>query len=386
MNAQIQLNIALQTLTNVLFIGVIAVIYFSAARHKDGRSGDDRIFNGMLFSVGAILLTDAVNYFFNGRPGAGIHTLLLLSNSVFFTLTILPPSLFIFYTQLNLGFEKPSARQLGWVVGGIVAVWFVLCMSSPWSGLIFTIDGSNQYLRGPGFNYISLVLYAIIAYSVFLVLRHHRGLPRYQWLSLLFYPVPSIIGAVGQQIFFGTVLLWPGAAISLLILAMNVQNEKIGTDHLTGVNNRMSLMRYLRIRLKGSQSIPLAGIALDLDNFKLINDRQGHIVGDRALSDAASLIRESIRTDDFLARTGGDEFLILLETNNPQVVRDVVDRIRANFAHYRATQERPYQLSTSIGWGIYNPSLDFTPEAFLTRIDGELYKAKTAFAQGNLNF
>ncbi len=386
MASSLRLDITLQVLTNILFLGVVAVIYISAARHKDSRSGDDRIFNAMLVSVGAILLVDAVNYFFDGRPGDAAHLILLVCNSIFFALTIIPPVLFIFYTQLNLGIEKPTLRHHAQILGAVVAAWLGLSLSSPWSGLIFGITASNRYSRGPGFNYLAVVLYMIIAYSLQLIIRHRKALPRHQWISLLLYLLPSILGAIGQQLFFGTVLLWPGAVISLLILTMNVQNEKIGTDHLTGVNNRMNLLRYLRIKLKGAQSLHMAGIALDLDNFKSINDNQGHIVGDRALMDAASLIRESIRTNDFLARTGGDEFLILLETDNPEVVRDVVNRIKANFARYRTTQERPYVLSTSVGWGIYDREKDRTPDAFLSRIDAELYKSKTVYIQGNLSF
>ncbi len=384
--SSIRLDLTLQVLTNVLFLGVVAVIYLSAARHKDKRSGDDRIFNAMLISVAAILLVDAVNYYFDGRPGDTVHLILQVSNGVFFALTIIPPVLFIFYTQLNLGIEKPTLRHHIQVLGAVVVVWMGLSLSSPWSGLIFTITASNRYSRGPGFNYLAIVLYSIIAYSLQLIMRHRKALPRHQWISLLLYPLPSIFGAIGQQLFFGTVLLWPGVVISLLILAMNVQNEKIGTDHLTGVNNRMNLIRYLRIKLKGMQSPHLAGIALDLDNFKSINDNQGHIVGDRALMDAASLIRQSIRTNDFLARTGGDEFLILLETDNPEIVREVVDRVRTNFKRFRETQECPYILSTSIGWGIYDSKKDKTPDGFLSRIDAELYKSKTAYIQGNLSF
>jgi diguanylate cyclase (GGDEF)-like protein len=370
------LVIILQTTTNLLFFAVVVVIYFSTPRQDRGRAKEDIIFDWMLLSTGAILLIDTVNYAVEGGVGEASRSIALFSNSLFFALTILPPSFFVFYTQSHLNISRPSIRQHYLVLTALMSSWIVLCLSNPWTEIIFRIDEGNHYQRSWGFNYFSVVLYALISYSLILVALNRYGSVRRQWLSLLFYPLPSIFGALGQQIFFGTILLWPGVVLSLLILAMNVQNERMGTDLLTGINNRLSLIRYLSAKMKSKKPFPLAGIALDLDRFKEINDTLGHDVGDRALADAAAIIRQAIRKEDFVARLGGDEFLVLLETRDLAVVESVVRRISESFEHSSADTSRPYSLSASIGWEIYNPGSDPEPETFLKRLDEAMYRAK----------
>ncbi|TXT47154.1 MAG: diguanylate cyclase [Spirochaetes bacterium] len=370
------LVITLQTTINLLFLAVVAVIYFSTIRQDNAKAKEDAIFDWMLLSTGAILLVDTINYAVEGRPGEAAHWIALVSNSLFFALTILPPSLFVFYTQAHLNISKPSVRQHYWGLSVLMAFWILLCLSNPWTEIIFRIDQENRYRRSWGFNYFAVVLYALISYSLVIVASHRRGCPRRQWLSLLFYPLPSIFGALGQQVFFGTILLWPGVVLSLLILAMNVQNERMGTDVLTGLSNRLSLHRYLGPKLRSRNSPAMAGIALDLDRFKEINDTLGHDVGDRALADAAKVIRQAIRKEDFAARLGGDEFLVLLETNDRGDVESVARRISESFERFGMDESRPYSLSASIGWEIYHPGKGPEPESFLKLLDEAMYRAK----------
>jgi diguanylate cyclase (GGDEF)-like protein len=136
------------------------------------------------------------------------------------------------------------------------------------------------------------------------------------------------------------------------------------------------MMRYLHSLERSPDRRRIAGIAMDLDGFKAINDRFGHQTGDRALEEAAHIIRDSIRRNDFLARMGGDEFTVILETDNIAVVNEVVDRIRSNFERARTSPDRPYELAISIGWGVYDRAKDLEIGAFLSRIDTALYDDK----------
>ena len=102
--------------------------------------------------------------------------------------------------------------------------------------------------------------------------------------------------------------------LSLLIVYLSMQEYGLNTDYLTGAYNRRQLDNYIRTKIKLSRPESIIGvICVDLNEFKLINDNYGHEAGDKALKTSVAVLRKSLRPNDFIARTGGDEFVILLD-------------------------------------------------------------------------
>ena len=78
---------------------------------------------------------------------------------------------------------------------------------------------------------------------------------------------------------------------------------------------------------------------LDIDHFKQINDRYGHLAGDDVLRQVAAVIRESTRTEDLVARYGGEEFVVALPVSVPDLATERAERIRSNLAERRIVAE-----------------------------------------------
>lgn len=360
----------------LISIATLLVVQFSVKDHGRETTPDRRLFGWMTATVIAIMLVDGISWRLNGMPGVAVHITLWFTNLIYFILHLAPPLLFIIYALMRCEAPERSLRLHRRAAGLIYALWTAFCASTPWTGLVFRIDSANRYVRGSGFAWAAVLMYALLAYASAYTFRRRRELGRRQWLSLILYPLPAAFGATVQNLLYGTVLVWPATVISLLIVAINMQNAQMGTDTLTGVRNRLSMMRYLHSLERSPDRRRIAGIAMDLDGFKSINDRFGHQTGDRALEEAAHIIRDSIRRNDFLARMGGDEFTVILETDNIAVVNEVVDRIRSNFERARTSPDRPYELAISIGWGVYDRAKDLEIGAFLSRIDTALYDDK----------
>lgn len=149
------------------------------------------------------------------------------------------------------------------------------------------------------------------------------------------------------------------------------------TDPLTGAFNR----RYLdeaasnHIALAKREGRDIAIAIMDIDDFKPINDRFGHDVGDRVISVLVDLIREQIRQSDLIVRFGGEEFVLLLPNTGLEDAEHVAEKIRQQVAASQAVA--PVRFTLSIGVTVVS-SLDQNISDSIARADKALYQAKRA--------
>jgi diguanylate cyclase (GGDEF)-like protein len=149
-------------------------------------------------------------------------------------------------------------------------------------------------------------------------------------------------------------------------------------DPLTGVANRRAFLQDGEAQLKrqAADPHPTAVMLLDLDNFKSINDRFGHAMGDRALEIFADVASGSMRHIDLFGRLGGEEFAALLRDTNRERAMAIAEQIRVGFAEAtREIEGRPVGATVSIGIVIsHDAVLDLS--ALLAQADHALYRAK----------
>jgi len=150
-------------------------------------------------------------------------------------------------------------------------------------------------------------------------------------------------------------------------------------DPLTGTLNRQAFTNELRDALdhlaKFSRSLNL--IVFDLDHFKTINDRQGHLAGDNALRLVTGVVRQHLVSDDLFGRFGGDEFLIACADQSMQATAAVAEAIRAGVEAEAATSEPPIiGLTLSLGIAQANIDMGYQPDGLFARADAALYAAK----------
>jgi diguanylate cyclase (GGDEF)-like protein len=148
------------------------------------------------------------------------------------------------------------------------------------------------------------------------------------------------------------------------------------TDPLTGLPDRTFLMDRLTslISRAGLTKSHLALLFIDVDDFKQVNDRFGHLIGDRVLREVAQRLSSCVRAGDHVARFGGDEFVVMVGGIRGNV-RPVSDRIRAAFARPFALPDGELKLSVSIGVAETSPALA-TADELLRAADQAMYAAK----------
>ncbi len=155
-------------------------------------------------------------------------------------------------------------------------------------------------------------------------------------------------------------------------------NREALTDPLTGINNRRAyenriseeLQRFIR------HGHAFCLLLYDVDNFKRINDRYGHAVGDLCLREIVKRIQPQLRESDFMARVGGEEFVVMLPETETSGAQQVAEKLRSSiegidFIH----KAEKFKITISIGVTQVSPT-DSQPAEIFDRVDGAMYHAK----------
>ena len=151
------------------------------------------------------------------------------------------------------------------------------------------------------------------------------------------------------------------------------------TDMLTGMANRRSFLEVAEAAFQRAREghAPLTLLMLDLDHFKTINDRFGHLEGDRVLAAFAQATRHQLRASDTVGRLGGEEFGLLLPHTTTAEGADIATRILEAIRALELSDSngQPYRITTSMGLGTLSPG-DRSLHDLLDRADQALYLAK----------
>lgn len=164
----------------------------------------------------------------------------------------------------------------------------------------------------------------------------------------------------------------------LEVAVIELENVSI-KDPLTGIYNRRYfdtvLEDHLELAKRGSNYLSL--LMLDIDDFKKINDKYGHIAGDEFLINFTEILsKQLLRNTDFVARYGGDEFAIVLYDTDTSGTHILADRLLNEIRRDKAF--KAYEVSVSIGVYTVIPNKDMTTSGFIEKADKALYEAKSS--------
>lgn len=302
-------------------------------------------------------------------------------NAVYFLTSILTGYFWLCFVECSLEGEisqKLSIKHLAFMPVVFTLLGVVFSFNG---GFFFRIDEQGKYVRG---DYLLLHtcfchLYTIIttcrAFVKSLTCKNYIKLLEYKILGL-FLIFPLAIGIIQILIpVLPTVSV--GMTFAFTFVYVDLQDLKISIDNLTGLNNRNQLYRYLISKMKSAtQSKNLYVLMMDVNKFKKINDSFGHVEGDMALKRCATALRIVNKAkSNFVARYGGDEFIIVAEADEQIEIEDLCESIHDTLERICIEDKVLYPLSFSIGYAKYNENMK-TIQEFIKEADDMLYEVK----------
>jgi diguanylate cyclase (GGDEF)-like protein len=156
-------------------------------------------------------------------------------------------------------------------------------------------------------------------------------------------------------------------------------------DDLTQLYNSRYLHQALDVEITRAKryNYPVTVVFLDLDGFKSVNDRYGHLVGSQTLTVVGQILKRLVRNVDIIARYGGDEFTIILPNTDLQASTLVAERLRKSVERhdYRKTPGYDFKLSASFGLAGF-PKHGDNPDLLIQKADQAMYKVKETTKNG----
>ena len=332
------MNLSFSVLTaDIISILLIGTLYL-ANRQKAEYDRDMRLLQQMMVTIGIANISDSCVYYLAGSSNIVIKVLVFLSGSGLFLGNVMIGYLWAKFIMVHMNIPFSDIRRNIYRTIGLISI--VLLVINIFYPLVFSVS-DGRYQRG--FAYIIFLIFAdfYILDSFYLYVKRVKKNGSLKLFPVHIFLIPVILGVVIQAFFVEIAITWTSIAISVAGIMTALKNEIIFTDCLTGLYNRVYL-EFLHKRACNKKDCWVSGIMIDLNGFKQINDNYGHAEGDLALCIVADLLRKSFSEYGVVTRYAGDEFVIMLNTTDDQLIQKIIKSAKKNFVTENEKSDKPY--------------------------------------------
>lgn len=361
---------------------IAMVIMRINTRHTLSYSWRNRALRFIMVLLVIIMFWNSAAWMLEGQTFSGAGVLLWVCNLAYFATLEFMAFLWALYAR-DILLNGSGQRGRDVIIPALPLFFCLIALfSSPWTHLIFYIDEQNHYVRGSGFLLHSAMTMWYVFGSAVRALWHCRKAEtadrRLECRWLAYFAIFPVISGILQVCFYGVDLLLPFTAISILMVYINVQQRQVTRDSLTGLNNRRRLEQHMReLEARKCDGKPCYLIMMDVDLFKKINDTYGHVTGDEVLK----LIAEQMKrifgdSKSFLARYGGDEFVVIIRERSKLQVEEDIQTLKNAVAKMEWGPGKPWELSISVGWAGYSEICVHGMASLARRADERMYEEK----------
>jgi diguanylate cyclase (GGDEF)-like protein len=328
----------------------------------------------LLCATFAAIITDFISNFFDGESGSKINNLLYISTSLFsisqncaYYLSVI---LFDYFILKN----TQRTKKFLFAIAIFITLYSMSIIINLPFGYYFTISPDNHYVPEKLYPLRLFLSYGSILVLIINMLLSIRFYKRSQVYAIFLFLLIIGMGSAMDIIIKGSSTLWPCFTAAILYIYFFILQSDLKLDSLTRIVNRASFNEFIDKHSRQNSRQEYTIVMIDMDRFKEINDTLGHLEGDNALRDIATIIKSCIRKTDLAARYGGDEFVLAIEAEYD--IHRVMNRIQDIINHQNGKKTRPYQLYISYGYDVYTAKSDEPISGFLARIDAMMYKQK----------
>ena len=347
--------------TNLICIIINALIIFDSFL----KTRRDEIDEGYIRLAGWInivyCISDILASHFRGHGGVGVRYVLYVVNIIYVSTPLFYAVIFAAYSHYKLQYKDFIKTVKGKIFLAPLALCFILMITTPLTNFGFTIDENNIYQRSFGAYIIPIVCWIyFITTTVTVIIRIIKTgnyVERENLKPLAYFMIFPLITNILQISFYGITISQTGFTLATMLILVSRLRNQILNDELTKLRNRRDFNIYVNNIIRSSSENEIYVCMIDINKFKKINDRFGHLEGDFVLKKIGSVIKETcmeIDRDIFVCRYGGDEFVVANRNNSLQEIEKVKKSIKENLKKESLKENKDYDLVVSIGSSFCN--------------------------------
>lgn len=356
----------------ILVFGVILLLSLSTKNFEI----KNRYFNCLVILQILFFIVDIIwslGYFIIPLTKGG-YEIIRYSKMVYFIIGGFSAFCWFMYIEVHMGARFSSTKKRRLLIG------IPIIISSITTIIISFVTENKKLVENPlvsiSLMYIpfAYMLFASI-YCVFMSIKSSSQIKKKYFLTMALYPLGLMVVSALQVFLIDLPIFCLGTTFIIFMMYISKTQSQVSTDALTGINNRSALTRYIGEYTEFNYTYVLM---IDVDKFKSINDNFGHVEGDRALVILAQALKngcDKATETSFLARYGGDEFIIIVSNEKEFDIEEFVSLLH-NEVNETHSKTKGYEINVSIGYSrvLQNDSI----LTVINNADEEMYKNKAS--------
>jgi diguanylate cyclase (GGDEF)-like protein len=366
----VQLSIALNSILGSCL--VLALIFADYISKHNTNSFQRSLFLALLISIFIALVCDFFFFAFNGVPGKAVHILIVVVLTIYYISQVATYYFIFVFIDYLVHDDKIRTKKIMYLVMSIIVLHFVIIVLNCRFPFYFSVSQDNLLIKEKLYVIRIIISYLPVAFFICEIVVSSEKFYKTHIFLICFFIFLISGGGVMDIILNSGALFWPCLTSALLYCYFFILKTDSRVDALTGIGNRYAFNEFIANLSRKPTKQAYSIVMIDMDHFKAINDTLGHLEGDNALRDMAAIIKSSLRSNDFAARYGGDEFVVAVRVDSD--IGRIMERIHAAIDNQNSKNLRPYKIEISYGVGVFTG--DQSIKEFLACVDGLMYKNK----------
>lgn len=356
------------------FSALMLIILYGTMRVRRDTSGtSNRLFFRLLWATVILLLLEVLSWEFDGVPGK--YKWNYFFNFAFAWLTSSATCLLASYIDYQV-FGSYQRLKERWFYMHPFLITGLFLIANYFVPLIFSIGPDNIYSREAGMILLPILNVSVFLYVCALAYRERKRIQKEVIYIILLYVAVPAIAAFLQVAFYGVFILWPSMAMMVVLTYIFLETVSTSRDYLTGLLSRQRIDSYLEYML--DQQKPFIFVMLDLDKFKTINDRFGHVSGDLALQVFSNSLLKYFSDDKLVGRYAGDEFVLVLEKMDEVDLKEKLQSVEDEMQMQYDSGTLEFFITFSYGFYQRDAKDEISYEKMISLADERMYRNKRA--------
>lgn len=360
---------------NIICI-IILLAIFDKFKDESLNNSSDKYYEKTLLATISFSLFALISGIFNGTSYNFSQIILIISHSLYFFSESLIGYFYTNYILKRINLQEKRKYKFILYIPLILSIFFLIINLT--KKILFTISIDNLYSPSKYLYLYNLInaVYVLIIITNLISYYFYNKNSKSEIKSLILFTLLPVVSAGIQNYNYGIILGQVGFTLSELLIYFNNQKKEANYDELTGVYNRRAFNKRANKIYYSNKLMFL--MLMDADDFKIINDKYGHLEGDKALIQIAYILNRAINNTHknySLARYGGDEFVIVGNIQNKDEVAQLINQIEEEEKKYNKETNNKYNIKLSIGYALQNDN-HTSVEDLIKEADALMYAKK----------